>query len=279
MKYHQILGEAPIEDFNLVGDWNKSSSFRHETDRKLLTNPKAQAKIIHKWANTAVPFSMNFVNFPGAGKFLEQGEVDREWLEQNMPKVLPQLKLSDDAVNIIFTNNTGAERVPMTAWIIAHRFGHALQRFGKNTLYRNYRDTLGRGFDSILERAYNLRKPRSYIYGEQSYIDNQNFESAVLAFMSAIGTFKSARDNNLRNDAEFFHEVLAQYLLTGGVRFNPAPRSLDYGRKAWGRATRYARLDPAMTDYANNSLATLAGNATSMCEEIMHSAVGHIYVM
>ena len=276
MQYQEIIGEAPIEDFNLVGDWNKSSSFRHATDRKLLTNPRAQAKIIHKWANTVVPFSLNFVNFPGAGKFLEEGEVTREWLAQNMPKVLPQLKLSDEAVNIIFTNNSGDERAPMTAWIIAHRFGHALQRGGKNTQFRDYRDHLSNGIASILQRAYRLPKPRSYARDEPGLRD---YDSALLAFMTAIGTFKSARDNNIRNDFEFYLELLAQYMLTGVVKFNPAPRTVGYGRQAWGRSTRGLYLDPAMAEDANDSLDSLANYATYSGEEIMHSAVGRIYVM
>jgi hypothetical protein len=275
MRYTEIT-EAPIEDFNLVGDWNKSSSFRHEQDRKLLTNPKAQAKIIHKWAKTVVPFSLNFVNFPGAGKFLEEGEVTYEWLQQNMPKVLPQLTLRDDAVNVIFTNNSGDERVPMTAWIIAHRFGHALQRMGKSQPFRDFRDVLSRGIDAILYRAYNLPSPRSYVSRDPNV---QNYDSALLGFMTAIGTFKSARDDNIRNDFEFYLEVLAQYMLTGTVKFNPAPRTVGYGRKAWGRSTRGLYLNREMAEYADQALSSLAEQATDYAEEVMHAAVGHIYVM
>jgi hypothetical protein len=276
-----FMAEAPIEDLNMVGDWSKNSSFRHETDRKLLTNPKAQAKIIHKWANTVVPFSLNFVNFPGAGKFLEQGEVSMDWLQQNMPKVLPQLKISDEAVNIIFTNNSGAERVPMTAWILAHRFGHALQRFQKNYEFQEYMRHMERIIKGILADAYNLQAPPPLGYGrsDADYQRIRSFDSAILAFMEAIGTFKSARENNVRNVNEWYLEVLAQYMLAGQVTFNPIPRSFDFGRKAWGRSTNGRGIKPDMYDDVNDEIQMLARDAGYYCEQIMHSAVGRIYVM
>jgi hypothetical protein len=121
------LFEMPIQNLTLVGDFDKAHSFKHQQDRKILSSPKGQQKIIHKWKNTVVDFNMYFVNMPGAGKHIEVGEVNMEWLNANLPKVVPQLDIKDDAVNVIFTNNNGDERFPMTAWVIAHRLGHAIQ--------------------------------------------------------------------------------------------------------------------------------------------------------
>jgi len=265
--------EAPIEDFNLVGDWDKPASFDQAADRHLLTNPKSQAKIVHKWAKIIVPFNLNFVNSAGAENFMEEGEVNRDWLAKNLPDVLPQLKIRDDAVNIIFTNNTGAERVPMTAWIMAHRFGHALQRYGKNQYFRDFRDHIGRGIETILQRGYRVGKPDSYLSANPKV---KKFEAAQIALLTAIGTFKSARDNAIRDDTEFCFELLAQYMLTGTIKFNPIPSVLDC---RGARSTKQLQIDPQSMDAANESLAHLAHGAAALCGKILHSAVGRIYVM
>jgi hypothetical protein len=63
MRYIDLkpLSEAPIEDFNTIGDFDKSSSFRKPIDRKLVTLPKSVAKIKAKWSKTQFPFNMYFV--------------------------------------------------------------------------------------------------------------------------------------------------------------------------------------------------------------------------
>jgi hypothetical protein len=119
------LNEAPIEDMSFVGNWDKNSAFRTQ-DRKLLNNPKAQAKIIQKWEKVIVPFNIIFVNNAEANRLNGIGHVSTSWLEKNMPKTYPELKLNDEAVNVLYHGNKGSPRAPMTAWVIAHRFGHTL---------------------------------------------------------------------------------------------------------------------------------------------------------
>ena len=125
MKISEILLETPIEDLSFVGDWNKNSSFGTK-ERKLLNNPKAIEKIIQKWGKTSVPFNIFLVNSPEGRKHTEVGEVSMEWLEKNMPETLKSLKINPDAVNVLFTNNKGNQKVPFTAWIMAHGLGRVL---------------------------------------------------------------------------------------------------------------------------------------------------------
>ena len=296
------LFETPIEDFNLIGNWDKNSSFKHENDRKLLTNPKAQEKIIHKWQNTKVPFNIYLVNSPGAGKFAETGKVNPEWIYNNLkPNVAKQIKISSDAINIIYTNNNGDQRVPMTAWVMAHRFGHAVSRYGNggNGFYgfgserqiyafTEARDELIRYSSMILEQSYGFNnlpdnekkftavRRRSY----SSYDRNDTIpytydmlERLYLGFYRAIGTMRSAREHELRNEFEFILELLAQYMITGKIVFNPLPTKFRYGNNT------AIFNEPNMKDYFNGLLEDLAEGLTHIFDNLMHECVGKIFVM
>lgn len=48
------LDEMPIVSFKRVGDWEKRSSFRHDTDRKLLQHPRAIEKIHRQWGKNTI---------------------------------------------------------------------------------------------------------------------------------------------------------------------------------------------------------------------------------
>ena len=241
------LFEMPIQNLNLVGNFDKAHSFRHAQDRKLLSNPKAQQKIIHKWQNTVVDFNMYFVNAPGMAKHAEHGEVSMDWLQANMPKVAPQLEINPEAINVIFTNNNGAERFPMTAWVIAHRLGHAIQASGRfnngarhiqqsfdtarNTLLRNCSEILSSFGKTIPKTDAGFSKLGWY--GDAD--ERRKKENLLRSFYHAIGTMKSARDRQLRTEYEFVYELLAQYIVMGKITFNLLPKSFKHGKPAWGR--------------------------------------------
>ena len=271
------LFEAPIEDITMLGNWEKNSSFRDPIDRKLLSNTKAQAKIIQKWIKTIVPFNIYFINSPEAGRHAEVGAVSNKWLQTNMPKTLPDLDLRDDAINVLFTNNKGAERVPMTGWIMAHRFGHVVRNeHGFAEAVLETKNTI----KNIMDEVYGKRKPR-FSYGSNNYEDVGNYERMIIKFYEIIGTFKSAREGNLRNDFEFYYELLAQYMTSGSIKFNPLPRNFGYGKMAWGRHTRHAVTihDQENHDSFEDALPRLASELNDTFEQLMHECVGKIFVM
>ena len=72
------LEEAPIGDFDTIGDFSKKFSISNPIDRKLLTSPKAQMKIKRMWENTPITFNMMFVNTQDAKNHREIGIVSQE---------------------------------------------------------------------------------------------------------------------------------------------------------------------------------------------------------
>lgn len=279
MRFREIT-EAPIEDFTTVGDWSKNSSYK-DTDRKLLTNPKAVQKIITKWDKTPVDFNFYFINSPEANRHTEVGKVDEAWLFDNMPKAMREIELKPHAVNVLFTNNKGSEKVPMTAWVIAHRLSHVFARFqgwrGQRQVhgFKEARDILLQTISTILQDGYGQRDVPSHDRSEM----RGNSEAIVATqtliknFYQVIGTMKSAREKNLRNAFEFSHELFAQYIITGTVKFNPIPMLIP------GRARAYFRGPEGDLDYYNGLLDDCAEQLTYAFENMLHECVGSTFVM
>jgi hypothetical protein len=264
------LLEAPIDDITHIGDWSKGSSFRHRVDRKILTSDKAIQKIKAKWANTEVPFDIFLVNNKEGILQQEVGEVSVPWLQRNMPITLSQIgenNFRSDAVTVIYTNNSGTERVPMTAWIMAHRLGHALFRSDKNPSFQDAMHELESMAKNYLESLYDIT-----ITGLN---DRWREEGNILnAFFQKIGTMKSARENNLRSDFEFIYELLAQYMITGKITFRPIEGPLGVGRRFWNMQANESELE-----HFNGSLDEYADMIGSHFENALWHAVGRIYVM
>jgi superfamily II DNA helicase RecQ len=282
-----ILNEMPIDNFNLLGNWDKSSSFKHEQDRKLLTNPKAVAKIKQQWSKCDVPFDMYLVNSPEAGRHIEIGEVTLDWLQANMPKALKEMTFNDYSVTIIYTNNNGAERVPMTGWTLAHRVGHALMSYfggGFNNLkdrkvyeYTEAERALAFGVNQIME-CYGYTRPKTYDYEAVS-----EYDKILKSLYHQLGTFKSARDNNLREEFEFLNELVAQYIFQGRIKFNVPPDSFGHGRAVFGRKRHIHIKQEYTTPEGRENVAQivekLANTMDYYLDQMLYNCVGRVFVM
>lgn len=259
------LFESPISDMSHLGDWERNSSFRHEQDRKLVTNPKAIRKIKAMWKYPEeVNFNIILINNAEANRWTEMGSVSREKLQRMFPKTIAEIEplLKRDEVNIIFTNNKGDQRVPITGWIMAHRFGHALWRNAREEHYyfNQAVRTLGEHLTALMR-----------LYGVRTTL----FDRETRYLAQAIGTFKSARDKKLRNAFELVHELFAQYIMTGQITFNDVPKVLKVGRN-------YRSLQGDEDDlYAANRLLQfdLPYELGKYFETACHHSVGKIFVM
>jgi hypothetical protein len=285
----ETLEEMPIANFQKVGNWDKNSSYK-DNERKLLNNPKAVEKIKAKWAKTPHNYNMYFVNSPEANRNSEIGMVDQEWLEQNMPKALSEFQYQPNAINILFNSNKGDEKVPMTAWIIAHRFGHAISRYGKYNFttgqsqrqvyhFTEVRNIIFRYMNNILEN-YGVkvgnseeRHNNSGRYGEHQ--KKANTDKILKYFFQNIGTMRSAREAALRNEFEFTLELLAQYMLTGKIKFNPLPKHFKAGQNGY-----YSfRGNEHDYEYYNNALTDMAEELEDNFNAALNECEGKIFVM
>jgi hypothetical protein len=233
------LFESPISDVSLLGNWERSSSFRDPRDRKLLQSPKAIQKMKVQWKypeETMV--NIICVNSADANKHTEEGEVTLDWLRQKMPRDFDQIEplIKPSEINIIFTNNKGSERVPLTGWVMAHRFGHALQASHARANAAYYWGEAGRELTHYmfeLMKVYHIGRPNWQLGRAKGFYDLATI-TPLRGLMHAIGTFRSARDKNIRNPLEFLYETFAQFVFTGKITFNEPPRSFRYGHHHYG---------------------------------------------
>lgn len=241
-----LLSEMPITNFNLIGKWKPEDRKYGYSDKDvgILTNQRAVDKIHRKWSNSKENFDLYFVKAPKAHTFTNVGMVDSEWVKKNLNLDIPA---NPDSITVIFTNNKGDEKVPMTAWTIAHRIGHVISK-DKNFEYQMAKE-ITRDFDGLIKH----------------YFPGMQLTPEKLA--RHIGTMKSARDNNLRNFFEFAFECVAQYLTAKkGIYFNPIENTK-------------LKLPSEKAEDFNYELISLAEKYNQYLTDIFVGFFGEIFVM
>lgn len=268
------LEEMPIRQFQKIGNFDKNSSFG-KVDRALLSSPKAVAKIHRQWQKTPHTFDMYMVNDPRVNKpeFREVGEVDLAYV-RNKLKLTPE-ELPDppkDAITIIFTNNVGDERVMASGWILAHRFGHTLARGNSKSAeeWEEFSKELRTVIQDLLDQVYDV----------QVSIKDAESDRILKLAAQQLGTMKSARDSNLRNWGEFAFELLAQYLLTGHIKFKELPEQFLWNIGPYGRKNFRGTFNQSTREmYNRHDLDYYAQGLETFLDNVLDRAEGKIYVM
>lgn len=269
-----VLNEAPIQDFKTIGDFDRNSSFRDPKDRAMITNPKAQEVYRKKFNNTDYDFNMYFVNSPAANRHTEIGQVDMNWVKENLgEEVANAINMDNDAINIVFTNNKGAQRVNMTPWIMAHRISHVMTRPSS----KNYiTDSFGMFLRFMGEDVFPIYGINNFPKSYMRFLSDPQAQKILQLFMYATGSFKSARDKKLRNGVEALHELFAQYIISGEVKRPKLPTS--FGNRNFGRSLPSDTQDFEMVEYQHyldNAFDALGDNL----EQALGAYVGSIMVM
>lgn len=287
-EYIKELLEAPIRDFETIGrkiDPEKPGSFGKK-DKKLLSNERAIEKIKRKWEKTEYTFDMYLLNVAEFNKvdFREQGIVNSQFANQFKEITGKDIPNSSDSITILFNGNTGAEKVPLTAWMMAHRFGHAVQRL---PAWSEYIDSVVTLTKDILEQVYG----KTTLYFQKNGMINRNGwelgdqreaqEKMIRLFFNQLGSFKSARDGKIARYYEFFYELFAQYLMTGSVSFRPLEKeiviaTLPYGKKATARAFND---EEGLLDMWNRDLEIYANDIESRMINVLESSLGKSFLM
>jgi hypothetical protein len=273
IKLRNLLPETPIDTFQTIGDFSKNSSFKDKTDRALVTHPVAVQKIKDFFKNTGVDFDFYFVNTKHAKPHVELGEVQEEFIFDKLKVTPDQLrngKISEDNITIFFTGNSGDEKVPFTAWIIAHRIGHVMRRVRD---WKEINTLIDSSLKSILS-VYGITEKRSYDSFTNS--DYKVYEQAKRLLCEALGTFKSARDGNLRNSNEFTYELFAQYLKNGSIELNDIPEILTLGYRAYGRKEVRRVKDKLLAEQYKQKLEAYF---PSYAEVVLEDCRGKIFLM
>ena len=275
--------EAPLTDYEPIGDFDKPGPFRNLADKKLAVHPTNIQKAFKFFEKTPYDFRIFPANVPGTSKYKESGEASAEKIKQIYGKDADKiLNGSDDAINIIYIGNSGDARAMFTPWIMAHRFGHSIQatnRYNRNT--QSPWTEAEQHFFNVINKT--LEEHYGKVSGKNDYSTSikWNLTPEYNALFNAIGTQRSSRTGQIRRPYEFLYEMFAQYLKDGKVTLNPLPMNLTYGRKVWGNPTKFMNLKPQFRDENERQYATeiLANDLTMLFSDVLSHSVGKFYLM
>jgi len=280
MRLRDILSEAPLADYQPMGDFTKPGPFRGP-DKKLVPHPVNRLKTEKFFAKTDHNFRLFFSNISGHGRYSEYGSMNPELVKIIFAEHGEEIvKGHEDTITIVYVGNKGDAKRMLTPWLMAHRFGHAI-RAGE----RRKRDT-----------SFSWQEAENHFFGQVNQMLNDfygvsgnpggqlKFELSKQynALFNAIGTQRSSREGDILRPYEFFYEIFAQYLGTGNITFKPLPVSIGYGQQAWGRPTRVMSVKSAeLRDATERQHATemLARDMEIMFNDVLGNAVGKIYIM
>jgi hypothetical protein len=242
-------------------NWDKASY-------NILTNSGLE-KLTQSWEKTPETFDVYFVKKDGMGQIgFEIGQVDENYLKEKMKINVP---INRNNITAIFANNKGQERMPMTSWTTAHRFGHAIRQLAS---YQKYFAVVQRDFKVLLKQIYGKNEPSGF---------DRKYNLLLKQIMSAFGSMRSARTNSLVNYGEFAHELFAEYITTGKIIFRTEiPKQLTTSY-AWGKPNdgAYSQIhnDELMMNSIKDMLPSMADHYVMLCEDILVECVGKIFVM
>ena len=287
MRATEFITEAPLTDYVPLGFDSKGTQFK-PVDKKLVQHPVNYTKAVKFFENTPYNFRLFFNNNPRLRNYRERGPMEPEQIQEIFGKDSEQiLKNSQDAITVVFIGNYGADPVMMTPWIMAHRFGHAIQAGIRNTggymsnVDNNPWSRAETYFFKYINNMLDNHYGKSTAGGGYHSAVKWNMTPEYNALFNAMGTQRSSRENKIKRPYEFLYELFAQYLKNGYITLNPVPLSLDYGRKAWGRPTKYMRINKNMQDEATRQQISdeVAANLNSLFKTVLRQSVGQVYVM
>jgi hypothetical protein len=274
--FYQFIKEDSIENIGFEGDWSDEAKPRG-WDRPsigILKNDKGIEKLKTKWQKTRYPFDLWFVRSPKGFKYTEVGKVDFAFVRDKLGMNIP---LNDDHITVIYTNNKGSEKMPATPWTLAHRFGHAI-RMG-NPMYQQLNKRVENIIHQVADKVYGRDTKENNFYDPHNQNDRKRKIQRQVAH--SLGTFKSARDKNLRNVGEFTNELVAQYIISDKIQFNRAFPKILATSFAWGNPQGPWMKN--MTDEQKEELEDILYAAESeiyyLIDDLVGNAVGSIYVM
>lgn len=275
----EITDEMALKQFTPMGDFEKPGPFK-AVDKRLVQHQTNQLKAEKFFEQTPYDFRLFFSNIPGTGKYAETGPVNAQQLQQMFgPEYANQILAdSEDAITVVFVGNSGADKVMITPWIMAHRFGHAIQAGARrNQGWNTWKEAEKHFFTTVNTLLADYYRKQSRSSGRQHDMQG-DLTQEYNALFNALGTQRSSRTGQIKRPYEFLYEIFAQYLKTGEVTFNPLPQRIDYGRKAWGTSTKGMSAQPGAEDLQDMA-EILARDMHYMFDDVLSSSVGNIYVM
>jgi len=279
--YESAVDEMALSKYTTFGDFTKPGPFRGP-DKRLIPHPKNQLKTQKFFEKTPYDFRLFFSNIPGTGKYSEYGPMSPEQIRKIFPEDAANQIIDghEDSITVVYVGNKGDAKVMLTPWMMAHRFGHAIQagvrgKQGFSEWAEAEKHFFGK-VNELLEKYY-AKTGKPYNMPAMKWTLNKAYNG----LFNYIGTQRSSRTKQIRRPYEFMYELLAQYILSGKITLQPFPTRVGYGRPVFGRYTEYLNIKPELRDTNDRIHASeiLANDMGIKFNDTLASSVGKIYVM
>ena len=264
MRYKELIKEVPISDIQPMGDPDPEidqdyadpdeGTFKawSEPEKRDWLSPSSKAQkwrsgVVKSWSKT----KNNYIIIPVFGEDaynyenIEKGITPIDEIKSDFEegyKFLHQLEILEDGQRtkkhadktiVFFLGNAAEDWVRASGWMLLHRLGHASRTTHKPEMKVNpaYSHALTLMFESLQDTFGN--------YGLDFWLkQDDNIEAKVPSgrgvgrewakyALQKIMTMRSARAGKLRDMYEALYEMWAQYLNTGGVKFQ-VPKTFDF---------------------------------------------------
>ena len=264
MRYKELIKEVPISDIQPMGDPDPEidqdyadpdeGTFKawSEPEKRDWLSPSSKAQkwrsgVVKSWSKT----KNNYIIIPVFGEDaynyenIEKGITPIDEIKSDFEegyKFLHQLEILEDGQRtkkhadktiVFFLGNAAEDWVRAAGWMLLHRLGHASRTTHKPEMKVNpaYSHALTLMFESLQDTFGN--------YGLDFWLKHDdNIEAKVPSgrgvgrewakyALQKIMTMRSARAGKLRDMYEALYEMWAQYLNTGGVKFQ-VPKTFDF---------------------------------------------------
>jgi hypothetical protein len=275
------LDEMALQTYKTMGDFSKPGPFTG-ADKKLVPHPKNIEKATRFFEQTPFDFRLFFSNISGTGKYSEHGPMSPDQIRQVFGQDADEIiNGSEDAITVVYVGNKGDRKVMLTPWMMAHRFGHAINAGARNknwTAWGEAEKYFFQTVNALLEEHYGKAYRGANTYRTEIKWD---MTPEYNALFNAMGTQRSSTSGQIRRPYEFLYELFAQYLGTGKVTLNPLPTNLTYGRKVFGNPTKYMNIKPEYRDEGERKQAadSLAYTMELLFNDVLGDSVGKIFVM
>ena len=264
MRYKELIKEVPISDIQPMGDPDPEIDQDYsdedegmykawsEPEKRDWLSPSAKAQkwrssVAKSWSKT----KNNYIIIPVFGEDaynyenIEKGITPIDEIKDDFDegyRFLHQLEVLEngkrtskhaDKTIVFFLGNAAEDWVRASGWMLLHRLGHASRTTHKPEMKVNpaYSHALTLMFESLQDTFGN--------FGLDFWLKHDdNVEAKVPSSRGAgskwtkyalqkIMTMRSARAGKLRDTYEALYEMWAQYLNTGGVKFQ-VPKTFDF---------------------------------------------------
>jgi hypothetical protein len=244
--FKQFLNEMSAK-IQHVGNFSGPTNMYHQGDDKIITRGAVKAEKL--WEKSKGNFKLIFINDPsftiphiapiGGGR-LESREIEK--IAEFFKKHNQEFQTNQNEITVIYTRNDFQSK-PMTAWIMAHRFGHMISYY----------------IEEIIKEI-------KFTFYMNFIADKCNIKVDSLQYK--LATMKSAREGQLTNIGELYHEFMAQYLITGKVTLNSLDAVVDT-----------SNINPKRLAEMQNMIPKLNADMNSKFGELLDSFHGKVFML